>query len=62
MIDYYDVAKRAYCIEGDQWDCRCCAMCDYFVKHNYDPAVCREKLIIELVKIIDELKMEETKC
>jgi len=62
MIDYYDVAKRAYCTEGDQWDCRCCDMCNYFVEHDYNPAACREKLIIELVKIIDELKMEEAKC
>ena len=56
MINYYKVAKTAYCLEGGQWDCRCCPLCEYFVSHNYDAAACREHLIIELVKIIDEYK------
>lgn len=56
MINYYEAAKTAYCMEGDQWDCRCCPLCDYLEKHNYDAAACRKHLIIELVRIIDEYK------
>ncbi len=59
-MDYYQIAKRAYCTEGDQFDCRDCEMVNYFIQHGFDAATCREKIIIELVKIIEELK--ETKC
>lgn len=56
VMNYYEIAKTAYCTEGDQWDCRSCPLCEYFENHNYDAATCREHLIIELVKIIDEYK------
>lgn len=55
-IDYYKAAKKAYCMSGDQFDCRDCDMCDYFEKHHYDGMACKTKLIVELVKIIDAYK------
>lgn len=55
-MNYYEIAKTAYCTEGDQWDCRCCEMCGYLENHHFDSSACKEKLIIELVKIIDEYK------
>lgn len=55
-MNYYEIAKTAYCTEGDQWDCRCCEMCEYLENHNFDASACREKLIVELVKIIDKYK------
>lgn len=59
--DYYEIAKRAYCTPFEYSDCRDCDMCDYFEQHDYSPADCREKLIRELVHIIDELKKGEMK-
>ena len=55
-LNYYEIAKTAYCTEGDQWDCRSCGMCEYLESHHFDQTACMEKLIIELVKIIDEYK------
>lgn len=55
-MNYYEIAKTAYCTEGDQWDCRCCEMREYLENHNFDTSACREKLIVELVKIIDKYK------
>lgn len=59
-IDYYKAAKKAYCMSGDQFDCRDCDMCDYFEKHHYDGIACKTKLIVELVKIIDAYKKYDT--
>ena len=53
-MDYYKIAKTAYCTEGDQWDCRSCELYEYFKKHNYNAAACREFLIIKLVKYIED--------
>lgn len=55
-MNYYKIAKTAYCTEGDQWDCRSCEMCKYLENHHFNQTACMEKLIIELVKIIDEYK------
>lgn len=55
-MNYHEIAKTAYCTEGDQWDCRCCEMREYLENHNFDASACREKLIVELVKIIDKYK------
>lgn len=54
--DYYEIAKRAYSTPSEYFDCRDCDMCDCFEEHDYNPSYCREKLIRELVHIIDELK------
>lgn len=58
-IDYYTIAKQAYCTEGDQWDCRDCKLIDYFEKSNHDPAKCREHLIVGLVKQYEKLLEEK---
>lgn len=58
-LDYYKIAKQAYCTEGDQWDCRSCELCDYFEKHNYNFAKCREYLITQLVKQYEQLLNEK---
>ncbi len=55
--DYYKIAKTAYCTEGDQWNCRDCELYEYFKKHNYNAAACREFLIIKLVKYIEDKQM-----
>ena len=55
MIDYYAIAKKAYCMEGDQWDCRDCDLIDYFEKNNHDSDKCRRHLIIGLVKQYEKL-------
>ena len=55
LIDYYAIAKKAYCTEGDQWDCRDCGLIDYFEKNNRDSAKCRKHLIIGLVKQYEKL-------
>lgn len=49
-MDYYKIAEKAYCMEGDQWDCRDCDLIKYFESHNCDATVCRQHLIVELVK------------
>ena len=55
MIDYYAIAKKAYCMEGDQWDCRDCDLIDYFEKNKHDSAKCRIHLIVGLVKQYEKL-------
>ncbi len=55
-MNYYKIAKTAYCTEGDQFDCRDCELCNYFEEHNYDSTKCRQHLIMGLVEEIEELK------
>lgn len=50
MTKWIEIAKKAYCSEGDQWDCRDCEMIDYFKMHNCDPAICRMELIRRMIK------------
>ena len=54
-MDYYEIAKTAYCTEGSQWDCRDCKLINIFVMNNYDAAECRKHLIQKLVKTIEDL-------
>lgn len=54
-MDYYEIAKTAYCTEGSQWDCRDCKLINIFVKNNYDAAECRKHLIQKLVRTIEDL-------
>jgi len=49
-LDYYKIAKRAYCSNGDQWDCKDCELVEYFKTHNLDAAACREYLITKMVE------------
>lgn len=50
MTKWIEIAKKAYCSEGDQWDCRDCEMIDFFEKHNCDPSICRMELIRRIVE------------
>ncbi|MBQ5473565.1 MAG: hypothetical protein IIT65_02475 [Lachnospiraceae bacterium] len=52
-MNYYEIAKTAYCTEGSQWDCRDCKLINVLIKNNYDAASCRKYLIQELVKQIE---------
>lgn len=44
-MNYYEIAKTAYCMEGNQWDCRDCKLINILIKNNYDAASCRKYLI-----------------
>lgn len=57
-LDYFEIAKKMYCTEGNQVDCRDCELFDILLKNNYNPASCRTKLIEELVKIIETERSE----
>lgn len=55
-MNYYEIAKKAYCKSGEQFDCRDCDLCQLLENNDFDDTVCKTKLIVELVKIIDEYK------
>lgn len=53
MRKYIEIAKTAYCTEGDQWDCRDCELVNILKEHHFDPSYCRKELIIGMVKELE---------
>lgn len=53
MNTFIDIAYKAYCEEGDQFDCRSCDMYCYlkdYLKMPFNSTSCREQLLFEVAK------------